>query len=113
MDHQSQHKEHSQLAKPRQTVEESLGLPLAGEFAITDNQAAYVDCQISISLKIIGNGENKNAGREDHDRIERFVSQLHASHERYNTLTQNEAKNSTHHQLNDNGLNNGQYHHLL
>ena len=84
--HQTEHEEHRQLTEPSQTVEERLGLPFAGELTVTDDQTADIDGEISITLQVIGAGENEDTGREDHDGVQRFVGQFDAAHEQHESF---------------------------
>ena len=101
LDHKSQHKEHDQLAEPRESVEERKGLAFAGKLAVTNHQTSHIDSQKTIAFHVIGDGKDEDTEGENHDRIETLVGQLHLTHKGNRHLAKSKAHDRT-----DNNLDN-------
>ena len=105
--HQTEHEEHHELAEPSQTVEEGLGLALAGELVVTDDESADIDRQVGVSLQVMRDGEDEDAGGQDHDGVQGFVAEFDAAHELNQSLTECKSEDGTHDELDNNGLDDG------
>ena len=102
--HQTEDEEDDELAEPSESVEEAARLTLAGELAITNHETTDINGEIGVSLEEIGDGEDKDAGGEHHDRVERLVAQIRAAHDADDALTKDKTKYGTHDELDDNIL---------
>ena len=96
---ESESKEHCELAKPRDTVEEIDGAAFVSELAVSEHETSYIYGKEGVSVGKTGDGEDEDTACEDKNRIKTFVLNVDFVHEPDKQFACKESEECTYYEL--------------